>query len=432
MDALVLFEACLMGKMNHLPRRPYGQEHDDLIRSGNILIFEEHSSGIKRWTDGYNWSPSRVLNNFLIYRELEKGVTPEQKKKARKRRKNRGKNGIAKPESTRSNSSISTMVAPSVVPSCNGNGRNNSDQTLIGSLVNSYPFKGDGLVKKTISISHNGISHHLISYYNVQDVKNDILMTPLQDPQLFALRPRPDFILNQNFRVAIDHEDNTYTLHVGEEWIQQAQDRFFRMRSASQEGMVAGWTGQRSLSVPQIRPHFYPQAPNQYPSVQQNGVPLCEATESNRDCCHPSAPPSELEDTLPTASSSPLRQTVPQIPDELPDLIHHRRNTIHTTDLSIQGAGFPELEQPDAYSGPNLGLFPASINTIYWPLATVAPTERDMMQGPYVNTISSKTTTGPVTPNESDWPSFGGQNSTIWPYLNMPSWNNNCAGSSPG
>ncbi|CAO3597762.1 unnamed protein product [Absidia cylindrospora] len=27
--------------------------------------------GIKRWTDGLVWSPSRIFGNFLIYRELD-------------------------------------------------------------------------------------------------------------------------------------------------------------------------------------------------------------------------------------------------------------------------------------------------------------------------------------------------------------------------
>ncbi len=87
MDALILFEACLLGRMNHVPRRPHDRERDSLIRSGNAFIYEEHSSGIKRWTDGYNWSPSRILNNFLIYRELEKAFRAPERRRRRSRRK---------------------------------------------------------------------------------------------------------------------------------------------------------------------------------------------------------------------------------------------------------------------------------------------------------------------------------------------------------
>lgn len=80
-------------------------------------------------------------------------------------------NGIAKPE----NSSFSTMVTCSVMPGCSENDQSNDDQALIGSLVDSHPFKEDGLVKKTISIIHKGIPHHLVSYYSVHDVKKQQL-----------------------------------------------------------------------------------------------------------------------------------------------------------------------------------------------------------------------------------------------------------------
>ncbi|KAK5631893.1 hypothetical protein RRF57_007607 [Xylaria bambusicola] len=87
MDALLLFEACLSGNLTHVSRRPHDRERPTLIRSGNVFIYEEHSSGIKRWTDGVAWSPSRILGNFLIYRELDKPFQPGEKKRAMKRNK---------------------------------------------------------------------------------------------------------------------------------------------------------------------------------------------------------------------------------------------------------------------------------------------------------------------------------------------------------
>ncbi|KAK5279304.1 Global transcription regulator sge1, partial [Cryomyces antarcticus] len=79
-DGLVLFEGCLAGKLNHVPRRPHDRERTSLITSGSVFIYEENASGIKRWTDGVAWSPSRILGNFLIYRELEKPFPPGEKK----------------------------------------------------------------------------------------------------------------------------------------------------------------------------------------------------------------------------------------------------------------------------------------------------------------------------------------------------------------
>lgn len=76
MDGLVLFEACLSGKLPYVPRRPHDMERASLIKSGSFFIYEENASGIKRWSDRVAWSPSRILGNFLIYRELEEPFRP--------------------------------------------------------------------------------------------------------------------------------------------------------------------------------------------------------------------------------------------------------------------------------------------------------------------------------------------------------------------
>lgn len=56
-DALVLFEACLTGALCHVPRHPYDHEIKDVVKSGNIFIFEQQASGIKCWFDGFPWAP---------------------------------------------------------------------------------------------------------------------------------------------------------------------------------------------------------------------------------------------------------------------------------------------------------------------------------------------------------------------------------------
>ncbi|KAG0442588.1 Global transcription regulator sge1 [Dictyocoela muelleri] len=49
------------------------------IDSGSIFCFIEKDGGIKRWTDGRIWSPSKILGQFLLYKEvprhLSKGAT---------------------------------------------------------------------------------------------------------------------------------------------------------------------------------------------------------------------------------------------------------------------------------------------------------------------------------------------------------------------
>lgn len=70
-DALRVFELCRKGQLGRVRRRLHDEERQ-LIRSGSIFVFEEDESGMKRWTDGRLWSPSRILGHFLIYRELDK------------------------------------------------------------------------------------------------------------------------------------------------------------------------------------------------------------------------------------------------------------------------------------------------------------------------------------------------------------------------
>jgi hypothetical protein len=59
-DALLIFEACRSGLLPRAKRRLLEGERREL-RSGSIYVFDEKESGIKRWTDGRQWSPSRIL-----------------------------------------------------------------------------------------------------------------------------------------------------------------------------------------------------------------------------------------------------------------------------------------------------------------------------------------------------------------------------------
>ncbi|KAK6080708.1 Global transcription regulator sge1 [Seiridium cupressi] len=214
MDALYLIEWCLRGSGKHVPRRPHDRERADLIASGNIFIYEEHASGIKRWTDGVPWSPSRILGNFLIYRELDKPFEPGQKKKAKPKK----ENGVTKATSTQRSSSIghSGMMAmgnaaasssSNSFSSQNGSSQGDAEtRALVGSLVDSYQFKQDGLIKKTISLSYNNITHHIVSYYTIEDVKSGTLQRP-SETFLRGYPPRPELIQSSNFRAPVDDND---------------------------------------------------------------------------------------------------------------------------------------------------------------------------------------------------------------------------------
>jgi hypothetical protein len=211
LDASIVFEGAFAGRCTHVPRRPHDRERQDLIKSGNVFIYEEHASGIKRWTDSVSWSPSRILGNFLLYRELERPFPPGEKKRALKKGKKPSSTGVNKPQEQRQRASISLPTGMEVR-------RNNTpideiERSLVGSLVDSYDFKPGGLIKKTISITYQGVPHHLVSYYSVEDVRSGRLVAPSLHPVFRGTIPRTELLTQQNFRSPIENSEQFYSLH---------------------------------------------------------------------------------------------------------------------------------------------------------------------------------------------------------------------------
>lgn len=209
-DALILFEACLTGVLPHVPRRPHDRERNHLVRSGSVFIYEENTSGIKRWTDGVTWSPSRILGNFLVYRELDKPFPPGEKKRAMKKGNRRPVQASRPGEPYPRSDSNGQSYSPTTPGSNFGGDRpqqSDVERALVGSLVDSYGFKDSGLVKKTMSVTVAGITHHLVSYYSVEDVMKGILSPPSLHDELRYIRPRAELISKQSFRAPIDDVD---------------------------------------------------------------------------------------------------------------------------------------------------------------------------------------------------------------------------------
>ncbi|KAI1367804.1 Gti1/Pac2 family-domain-containing protein [Xylaria arbuscula] len=205
MDALTLFEACLSGHLLHVARRPHDGERQNIIKSGAVFVYEEHSSGIKRWTDGVPWSPSRILGNFLLYRELERAFKPGEKKRAIRR--NKSESGVSKRSPKRKTSESLDSTARGAAIASQQDPSLAEERSLVGSLVDSYPFKPGGLVKKTISVTVGPISHHMVSYYSIEDVKANRLPTPGQDSRLAGVCPRFALYNQNNFRSPVDDSE---------------------------------------------------------------------------------------------------------------------------------------------------------------------------------------------------------------------------------
>ncbi|CAO3679419.1 unnamed protein product [Rhizopus stolonifer] len=174
-DTLLVFEACRQGILPKINRRLQERERG-AVKSGTVFVFDEKESGIKRWTDGLVWSPSRILGNFLIYRELDGRELLDDK-------------------TLMSNRQYNEEYKTS-----------DRERALVGSLTDTYKFKTGGLIKKTLSIQVNGSSQHLISYYTKEDVLCGKLASPSTIPDIASVRISPELFMQQNFRIPLSLE----------------------------------------------------------------------------------------------------------------------------------------------------------------------------------------------------------------------------------
>lgn len=225
-DAMTVVEAALQGRLNHISRRPHDKERAEMLTSGTVLVYEENASGIKRWTDAVHWSPSRVMNNCLIYRQLVRALKPEEKKTAlnpscgtKRKRKESAGSSVTKAGDNLNNSD-DEYENPSYEGALPGDDDSagkvyaNFAQNLTpeqqrrfcGSLIDSYEFKEGGLMKKTISVKYQGTHHHVISYYSLEDVVSGKLKRPFQDPRLEHVQPRPELLTG--WKVSLEDEES--------------------------------------------------------------------------------------------------------------------------------------------------------------------------------------------------------------------------------
>ncbi|KAG6836637.1 hypothetical protein H0H93_005664 [Arthromyces matolae] len=192
-DALLILEAARRGLIPRVTRRLVDSERK-MICSGSVFVFDEDESGIKRWTDGFFWSPSRILGNFLLYRETDKRGSGH-----------RGSKSEASSDNNEHHYNDSSKLEGSLSrPKGDDAHLASSDKrierTLMGSLTNSYKFKPDGLMKKTFSLTIGGVSQHLISYYKIEDVQNGRLRPPSSLPELASLDISPEYLDKTHFR----------------------------------------------------------------------------------------------------------------------------------------------------------------------------------------------------------------------------------------
>lgn len=119
-----------------------------MITSGSVFVFDEDESGIKRWTDGYFWSPSRILGNFLLYRETDKRGAGHRGKPEREPQGDGGSSSLLVNENGLPDSKDQQSLSrPKGELNTLGLDKHR-ERSLVGSLTNSYKFKPDGMMKK--------------------------------------------------------------------------------------------------------------------------------------------------------------------------------------------------------------------------------------------------------------------------------------------
>ncbi|KAM0752410.1 hypothetical protein T439DRAFT_207519 [Meredithblackwellia eburnea MCA 4105] len=224
LDSLLIFEGCRRNMLPKITRRLQEFEKRALVVSGAVFVFDEEETGIKRWTDGLSWSPSRTLGNFLVYRELDKKASGAagSSQAGTLRQPSPDDEPVASTSEIPSTSAHDpfddaslSLADPSSGSSFAGGGgarrRSLSDtsggvapaldrareRALVGSLTSTYRFRPDGLVKKTISLA--GL--HMIGYYKIDDVTSGRLRTPSSHAELISLEISSSFLTPSLFRI---------------------------------------------------------------------------------------------------------------------------------------------------------------------------------------------------------------------------------------
>lgn len=143
-EALLLVHAARLGGVELSTERLNSDERE-MINSGNIFIFIENENGMKRWTDGRIWSPSKICGEFLIYQEVPRHMS---------------KNSIKKRKEIE-------KVMDSI-----------ESVEYMRARVRDEPVDRTTLHKKTVCIKHENANYHIIAYYRPIFVNSSLMEMP--------------------------------------------------------------------------------------------------------------------------------------------------------------------------------------------------------------------------------------------------------------
>ncbi|KAF8963145.1 Gti1/Pac2 family-domain-containing protein [Flammula alnicola] len=177
-NALRLIHAARQGVIPRITRRLNDSERRTMIKSGAVFVFSVEESGIKRWTDGLLWSPSRIVGNFLVYREINERTS------------SRGSHKKPYPSDDSPTRTLARKSSPDQI-----------SMGFKGHPADQGTFKAGGLIKKTITVTIEDSDLHLISYYTSDDIRSGKLKRPSTRSDIMGLYMPPHIFRLTNFRV---------------------------------------------------------------------------------------------------------------------------------------------------------------------------------------------------------------------------------------
>ncbi|KZV72637.1 hypothetical protein PENSPDRAFT_649581 [Peniophora sp. CONT] len=229
-DALRLIMAARQGIIPRITRRLNESERRSMIKSGAVFVFSVEESGIRRWTEGLAWSPSRIVGNFLVYREVTE----------------RAPRGSAE----------KTSATPGTTSFPVSSSRGSSQRRTRGDGSRSTDpsaLRVNGLIKKTITVKVDGADHHLISYYRDEDIRHGRLLRPTSYPDIMALTIPPEMVRGTNFRhpphIEYSPDGRAHIFDAEEADVRRQQPRSSASTSTSSSSRSSRGIPQPSLSI---------------------------------------------------------------------------------------------------------------------------------------------------------------------------------------
>jgi len=166
-EAALVMHAARLGFLELRTKRLSNDERDQ-IESGAIFCFIESESGLKRWTDGRIWSPSKICGEFLVYQEVPHYLS---------------KNSIKKRHNDRRN-----------------------DQEALRVPKRECIIDRTTMHKKTICIKNENNSYHIVAYFRPIFVNASLMDMPFFQKLSKALNLFPILKTNQYLAENLERE----------------------------------------------------------------------------------------------------------------------------------------------------------------------------------------------------------------------------------